>query len=510
MATMDAAKPAAGPGTVTPVFGLHVGGERTRVDKNDVDTIIIPRFTEQIQSKHHKKKAIKCNMLDISCRSWPFESLHHFFEQLRAIPYHSTSASSSILLSHIKVLQMDDIIASLMTDEGLQCMEYISKLFTGIYNDKSDTSSSDSACSLIELHCSDNAIGTRGLLKLQSILSISSLRRIYMNNCGLSAEVGKMLHDILFPVAHQLEILHLNRNQMGVQGCIELSPLLSNCTSLQSFSYAGTRPLKEGTLAICQGLANMVKNSLVKRADDEIGSPPVLSYLNLDDCQIKSGKDPDDPIHVLCSQVLNRCCFLTTLILRDCSLQAHGIQMVCDALSTSRASLQYLDVGCNEIGPSGANILTNYILQSPLKDGLRTLICDTNDFDNACCIDLLCTNVLQSCSSIQCINIQCNDVTDLSTLCNIVLPNHLSEKIIIDLKDNTELKLSHVRRIQKIVEQKYSIALLYDEDDLDDDDEEEEDDENELDDNDENSNAMNNAEEPFNDQLNAMMANVHI
>jgi hypothetical protein len=496
---------------ITPAIGLHVGGERTRVEKKEVDEVILPRFLRQIQSKCNKKDTA-CSKLDISCRSWPYDSLQHFFEQLQNLPYHgSSSTSPSTLLSHIKVLNVDDVIASLLTEEGLQCMEYISNLFAR------------SSCSLVEFDCSFNAIGSRGVEKLQSLLRTPSLRRIYMDNCGLSAEVGQKLNDILHPVSHTLQVLHLDRNQMGVQGCMEIIPLLSNCTSLQSFSYAGNRPLKEGTRALCQGLANMVQNSYEKSANEEVVTPPVLSFLNLEDCQINSGKDdPDDPIHVLCSQVLNRCTYLITLILRDCNLQAHGLQMVCNALSMSRVSLQHFDVGANEIGPSGAHTLTEYVSQSQFTTRLQTLICDTNDLDNASCIDVLCTNLLQSSSSIQYINIQCNDITDLSSLCHIVPSRHRQhlfpcskEKIIIDLHENNELKLGHVRRIEKIIGYQHSISLLYDVDDLDDDEDDDEhendgvfnDNEDDNDDSDQKSDCF---DEKVNDQLAAMMSNVHI
>lgn len=298
---------------------LFVGGERKKVGVEEAEAIL-GRF--QRQSADNDVFGV-----DLSCRQWPNESIDII------LPFLSQIAGS------IEIVGLADVIAGLMTDEGLEVTEKLSKTFE--------------ASNLIEIDLSDNAMGPRGLERVDTLFANASLQRLYLSNCGLSAESMNMLKAYFSNddgrIANSLTDLVLDKNMIGVGGAKIVGEFLATCKNLQYFSYNGCRPGEEGTKYICDGLHNLTKDN-----------SPVLRRIDLEDCTFGSGEDEDDAIFPL-TKALEKCSLLTRLNITDGALELGGIELLVNALQASRAlpTHLYLD-GMGELGSEGAQILSDF------------------------------------------------------------------------------------------------------------------------------------------------------
>ena len=121
---------------------LYVGGERAAVEINEANAIDA-RFEREINDNIVYK-------VDLSCRQWKRESLDIVAPRLR-----SNSKS-------VRFLNLADVIAGLMTEEGLGVTQLLAETFE----------SSD----LLEIDLSDNAMG-----KLCSCIHLSAITFREMN-----------------------------------------------------------------------------------------------------------------------------------------------------------------------------------------------------------------------------------------------------------------------------------------------------------------------------------------
>jgi Ran GTPase-activating protein 1 len=287
---------------MTMRVNLYVGGKRIAVQAEEAASIV-ERFERESKGNEVYK-------LDMSCRQWKGEA----FDILK--PFLEKVAST------VRFLNVADIIAGLMTDEGLHVTETLAKVFE--------------SSNLNEIDLSDNAMGDRGLLRVESLFTNSNLQRLYLSNCGLSAKSMEMLKDSILAddgrIAKSLTELVLDKNMIGVDGAKVIGEFLPKCKKLEYFSYNGCRPIKDGTKYICEGLRGLTQED----------SQPVLSRLDMEDCTF--GSEEDDAI-IPFAEVLKKCSQLSYLNIKDNDLGVDGLKLLVDALTTSRAKLTHLYLG---------------------------------------------------------------------------------------------------------------------------------------------------------------------
>lgn len=188
--------------------------------------------------------------LDVSGRQWTVSALEAISELLDEI-------AETIVIG-----KFNDMIAGLETVEGLATLAYLNDIF-------------QTAPRLRELCLNDNALGTRGVAALRSLLSIG-IERLNLVNTGIAEADAATLADIVDPT--RLKAFAAGRNQMGAKGAHYIGSLLARRTSLEHFSYVGSQPLSEGTAALCTGLADMSSTN------------SSLMVLNLTDMSILSNR----------------------------------------------------------------------------------------------------------------------------------------------------------------------------------------------------------------------------
>jgi Ran GTPase-activating protein (RanGAP) involved in mRNA processing and transport len=106
-------------------INLFAGGARCAVQPEEADSML-ERFRRQSEGNTVYK-------VDLSCRQWKRESLD------KLVPFLQNISES------VQFLNLADVIAGLMTDEGLGVTELLAQLF-----EKSN---------LLEIELSDNAMG---------------------------------------------------------------------------------------------------------------------------------------------------------------------------------------------------------------------------------------------------------------------------------------------------------------------------------------------------------------
>jgi Ran GTPase-activating protein 1 len=283
-------------------ISLFVGGKRSSLDAKGAKDIV-----ERFKRESNGKEVIK---VDLSCRSLKNEAI----DQIE--PFLQTIAKS------VRFVDLADIIAGLMTDEGLQVTERLAKIFE--------------ASNLLDIDLSDNAMGPRGLLRVESLFSNSHLQRLYLSNCGLSAESMEMLKISVLKddgrIAKSLTDLVLDKNMIGVEGAKLVGELLAHCKNLEYFSYNGCRPISDGTTYLCEGIRGLVQDCT-----------PVLRRIDMEDCTFGEGEE-EDAIVPFC-EALKKCHQLSQLNMKDGELGVAGLELLVGALNTSKAKLTHLYLG---------------------------------------------------------------------------------------------------------------------------------------------------------------------
>jgi len=345
--------------------------------------------------------------IDLSCRTWKSEVLAVF----------ETFFTEAVAPS-VEILKIDDVIASLDTEDGLDSLSFFSRIFA------------DSP--IVSVNLNDNAIGTRGLERLQSLLKGEKLERLYFHNCGMSKEVAEDLTRILAPRASRLRSLDLGRNQIGSEGAEEVSKLISACTSMESFEYAGSRPLKQGTSALCNGLVEMTKTN------------KVLQVLDLDDCLFGTGEEEDDPVHLLV-QAITASPSLKKLVLKDGALEFDGLVAVIDALKASGAKLSYLDLGALYFENEGAEALVEFIKDSQLGS-LVELHLEANSLANDGALTVL-SSLTES--KLQVLNLSDNEIEEEGYQAILDNPIPSLKKLLLKENDD-EIEEDMIEQLRKL------------------------------------------------------------
>lgn len=231
-------------------------------------------------------------------------------------------------VSAIKEARLNDVIASLPTDQGLAVLKTLSEALK------------DAPIERLDL--SDNALGIRGVEAASELLSVPTLKHLYLENDGLDTQSMEVIANILTTdrdgrcVCDSLESLRIYNNMIGVEGARHTGKILARCRELKEFRYEGCRPLAEGCQAIAEGLFEM------SRHND--GLKTVLlegSYGSSVD---------DDPVGDLC-RALGRMVGLTKVRLGDCGLEEEGAKAAISALGYQEGLVE-LELQENEIVPT--------------------------------------------------------------------------------------------------------------------------------------------------------------
>jgi Ran GTPase-activating protein (RanGAP) involved in mRNA processing and transport len=281
---------------------LFVGGKREKVTKEKAKEVV-DRWNRQLEGKDGVFR------VDISCLSWTqeaFDVIQPFLEKIAP---------------DVKYGAFADIIAGLMTDEGLSVTEGLARTFA--------------KAPLVDIDLSDNAMGPRGLSRIESMIVNAPLQRLYLSNCGLSSESMELLHTWFTAdnnrIASGMKELVVDRNMLGTDGAKVMGDIIGHCPKLQWFSYLGCRTQK-GTIYLANGLKTMVHGT--KRHP--------LSRLELDDCNFG---EEENPAYVPLAEALEECSQMRHLDLTDTKVEIEGLTKVLDALTTAGAQLSHLGLG---------------------------------------------------------------------------------------------------------------------------------------------------------------------
>jgi len=278
---------------------LKAGGKREKVSQE--------RAEASVQRWKREAQGNQVVGIDISCLSWTLEAFNVIKPFLKEIA------------STVKYANLADVIASLMTDEGLAVIEGIVEVFQ------------ESPIEDIDL--SDNALGLRGMERIKTLLTGAPLRRLYLANCGFSAESMVHLRECVAAndnaIGESLKELVLDRNMMGTGGAQEVGEIISKC-NLEYLSYLGCR-IQEGTLFLANGIKLMAENAV----------KPALIRLDIDDGNFGE----DEPAYLPLAEGLKRCLLLRHLDLTDARLECEGLACIMDALTTAGVKLTHLGLG---------------------------------------------------------------------------------------------------------------------------------------------------------------------
>jgi len=301
-------------------IALYVGGARAPVEIEEANAVDA-RFKREIENNIVYK-------VDLSCRQWKRESLDIIAQLLK-----STSGS-------VCFLNLADVIAGLMTVEGLGVTELLASTF--------------SESNLKELDLSDNAMGPRGLVRSEAFFTNSSLQHLYLSNCGLSSESMELLNDYFKKdndrIFKSLTELVLDKNMIGENGAKTVGEFLPQLENLEFFSFNGCRPNTQGTKFLCDGLMELTREKKC-----------FLRRIEMEDCTFGSGENGSDPIIPFCSAIA-KCSQLQHLNINEGSLEVGGIRRLVSALKEARARLTHLCLGgTGEYGAEGAGVLVEYL-----------------------------------------------------------------------------------------------------------------------------------------------------
>ena len=239
--------------------------------------------------------------------------------------------------SHIKVLDMSDVIASQPESEGLQVLKRLSSSFTN--------------GSIEELDLSDNAMGSKGITACRPLLSLPSLRSLKLCNNGLSETSMMEVSEILSTsgVCGNLKQIHFYNNMSGDGGCQAFADIIRLCSrELVDIRFSSTRASREGSLVIAKALQGLISGHGVE-----------IERLDLADNSfgIESTRE-------LC-QLLKCCSKLQYLDLRDCLLGDDGFKILVFALLESSCDLQYFDVSANDLTKDVSHDIRSLLKHNP-------------------------------------------------------------------------------------------------------------------------------------------------
>lgn len=308
------------------------------VQNSDISTSATTTTTAISQTK----KVIVPKRLRLSNKSFTLEAAQ-------------TIAPAIESLENLREADFSDIIAGRMEEEAL---EVLSVICGALLKHKS---------TLRVLDLSDNALGEKGVRKLEPVLSqLSLLQEIRFKNNGLSALALSLLLTHLQPAKRSLKKIVFDNNMSGDGGAKALADFLYQggngiCPCLKELCMSSSRVRAEGGIALIHAIGETLPN---------------LEKLDLTDSMVGI-----EGAKMLANHFQNKKLQkIKTLCLRDVGFEQEGLDIVANALTNPDIAplIEILDLTLSEItgdqieGSVGKMILSK-------KETLKELILDENN-----------------------------------------------------------------------------------------------------------------------------------
>ncbi|KAH8273916.1 hypothetical protein KR044_003414 [Drosophila immigrans] len=229
---------------------------------------------------------------------------------------------------------------------------------------------------LTVLDLSDNALGPNGMRGLEEFLRspvLYSLQELYLNNCGLGPEGGRMLSKALIDLYEnakaagsplQLRILVAGRNRLENVGAKALALTLKTLQTLEEISMPQNSIYHVGISALAEGFK---MNSH-------------LRVLNMNDNTVTAKGSAK------IAEVFEHTPLLREINFGDCLLKTDGAYMFAEALERNHANLEVLDLSYNEINEDAGLMIITAIQNKP---NLKILNLDGNTFGREGCAQII-------------------------------------------------------------------------------------------------------------------------
>ncbi|KAH8378378.1 hypothetical protein KR093_011069 [Drosophila rubida] len=229
---------------------------------------------------------------------------------------------------------------------------------------------------LTVLDLSDNALGPNGMLGLEEFLRspvLYSLQELYLNNCGLGPEGGKMLAAALIDLYDnakaagsplQLRILVIGRNRLENVGAKALSSMMKTLQTLEEICMPQNSIYHVGIGALAEGFK----------------MNPHLRVLNMNDNTVTAKGSAK------IAEVFEHTPLLREINFGDCLLKTDGAYMFAEALERNHTNLEVLDLSYNEINDDAGLMLVSAIQNKPK---LKILNLDGNFFGEEGCAQII-------------------------------------------------------------------------------------------------------------------------
>ncbi|XP_051858797.1 ran GTPase-activating protein [Drosophila nasuta] len=229
---------------------------------------------------------------------------------------------------------------------------------------------------LTVLDLSDNALGPNGMRGLEEFLRspvLYSLQELYLNNCGLGPEGGRMLATALIDLYEnakaagsplQLRIFVAGRNRLENVGAKALSLTLKTLQTLEEISMPQNSIYHVGISALAEGFK----------------MNPHLRLLNMNDNTVTAKGSAK------IAEVFEHTPLLREINFGDCLLKTDGAYMFAEALERNHVNLEVLDLSYNEINDDAGLMIITAIQNKP---NLKKLYLDGNTFGREGCAQII-------------------------------------------------------------------------------------------------------------------------
>ncbi|XP_017845704.1 ran GTPase-activating protein isoform X2 [Drosophila busckii] len=225
---------------------------------------------------------------------------------------------------------------------------------------------------LTVLNLSNNALGPNGMCGLEGLLRSPvcySLQELYVKNCGLGSEGGRML-------AKAMLDLHANAKKAGT--ALQLRVFAAGCNRLENLGATAISKLFQRLQTLEE--IYMQQNSIYYKGIAELAKGFKLNrqlrVLNLNDNTLTyNGASA-------MAAVFEHTPHLRVLNLGDCIIRSNGAYLISEALEEHHEQLEVLDLSFNEINHEAGLMLVTAVVN---KSNLRLLNLDGNNFGSKGC-----------------------------------------------------------------------------------------------------------------------------
>jgi Ran GTPase-activating protein (RanGAP) involved in mRNA processing and transport len=252
------------------------------------------------------------------------------------------------LLPALRSAVLADIIAGRPEAEGLAVYRALGEALKDVLD-------------IEEIDISDNAVGTKGVEACRPFLSNRrNLRRLFVCNCGISAEALRSIADILLhKTPTELRVLHFHNNMSGGGGAAALADIVAASPHLEDFRFSSSRGTRDGGEPLARAFAACASSLRSLNLHDNLFSVPTAVELGV---------------------TLRRLRGLVVLNVGDTLLKDEGMAALASGLVRGCAnSLEVLDVSANELTPEGAKALARVVRR---MTRLRALHAQENEFED--------------------------------------------------------------------------------------------------------------------------------